>query len=88
MQAREWNEIDSGLPHVRVELAGESERSSRAAHGHRHKVIEVAEGRGGQLKGAEADIVKSLVVKDDALVSILDQLVHGEGGVVGLKNDI
>ena len=51
-------------------------------------MIEVAEGRGRQLKGAEADIVKSLVVKDDALVSILDQLVHGEGGVVGLKNDI
>jgi hypothetical protein len=43
---------------------------------------------GGELESAEADIVEGLVVKDHALVSVLDKLVDGEGGVVGLNDGV
>ena len=36
----------------------------------------------------EADVVEGLVVDTVGLVSVLDQLVDGEGGVVGLHNGV
>ena len=36
----------------------------------------------------EADVVESLVVDAEALVSVLHQLVDGEGGVVGLHHGV
>jgi len=33
-----------------------------------------------------ADVVESLVVNDVALVGVLNQLMEGESGVVGLDN--
>ena len=51
-------------------------------------MIQVAESGVCQLKGAEANVIKCLIVKDDALVSILDQLMHGKSGIVSLKDDI
>jgi len=36
----------------------------------------------------EADVVEGLVVDAEGLVRVLDQLVHGEGGVVRLDNGI
>ena len=38
-------------------------------------MVEVSEGGGSQLQGAEADVVQGLVIEDHALVCILDQLV-------------
>ena len=49
-------------------------------------MIEVAVGGGGQLQGAEADVVQRLVVNAECLVSVLNQLVDGEGGVVGFHH--
>ena len=36
----------------------------------------------------EADVVESLVVNTVGLVGVLDQLVDGQGGVVGLHNGV
>ena len=51
-------------------------------------MVEVAEGGRGQLERAEADVVQRLVVQDHALVRVLHQLVHGQGGVVGLHHGV
>ena len=51
-------------------------------------MVEVAIGGGGQLQGAEADVVQRLVVDAVRLVSVLDQLVDREGGVVGLHHGV
>jgi hypothetical protein len=49
-------------------------------------VVEIAIGGSGELERAEADIVQSLVINAEGLVGVLNELVDGEGGVVGLKN--
>eukprot|EP00953_Heterococcus_sp_UTEX-ZZ885_P024434 13366-Heterococcus_DN1.PRE.2 len=36
----------------------------------------------------EADVVQGFVVEGEALVSVLNQLVHRQGGVVGLRNSV
>mmetsp|Transcript_3263 Transcript_3263/g.5367 ORF Transcript_3263/g.5367 Transcript_3263/m.5367 type:complete len:233 (+) Transcript_3263:1320-2018(+) len=51
-------------------------------------MVKVTEGGGGELKGAEADIVESLVIEDHALIGVLNELMNGEGGVVGLNDGI
>ena len=51
-------------------------------------MVEVSVGGGGQLQGPEADVVQGLVVDAERLVRVLDQLVHGEGGVVGLHHGV
>ena len=51
-------------------------------------MVEVSIGGGGQLQGPEADVVQGLVVDAERLVRVLDQLVHREGGVVGLHNGV
>ena len=52
------------------------------------EVVEAAVGGGGQLPGPEVDVVESLVVDAVGLVGVLDQLVDGEGGVVGLDDGV
>jgi hypothetical protein len=43
-------------------------------------VVQVTVGRGGQLEGAETDVVQGFVVEDHDFIGVLDQLVDGEGG--------
>ena len=43
---------------------------------------------GGELEGVEADIIKGLVVEYHALISILNELVDGKGGVVRLNYNV
>lgn len=42
----------------------------------------------GELESAETDIVEGFIVKNHALVGVLDQLVDGEGGVVRLNHGV
>jgi len=51
-------------------------------------VVQVAEGGGGELEGSEADVVQSFVVDAHGLVGVLDKLVDGERGVVGLDDGV
>merc|ERR1712205_22390 len=88
VEAGEGHDVDGELAQVAVELAGEAQRARDARHDGRHKVVEVAEGRGGELQSAEADVVQGLVVDAEALVSVLDKLVHRQGGVVGLHDRV
>jgi len=51
-------------------------------------VVQVALSGGGQLQRAEADVLQGLVVDDLHLVGVFDQLVHGQGGIVGLDHGV
>ena len=51
-------------------------------HGEGHKVVEVPVGGGGQLQGAEADVIEGFIVNAKGLVCVLDKLVDGQGCVV------
>ena len=51
-------------------------------------MVKITIGWGGELEGSEADIVKGFIVNDHALVGVLDQLMDGQGGVVGLNDGI
>jgi hypothetical protein len=43
---------------------------------------------GGELKGSEADIVKSLVIESETLISILNKLMDRKGTVIWLHDGI
>ncbi|GIX60839.1 cell differentiation protein [Babesia caballi] len=84
----EGDQVDGELPEVGVELARETQGAGHAGHGGRDQVVEVAVGGRGELEGAETDVVQRLVVDDLDLVGVLDELVHGERGVVGLHDGV
>lgn len=51
-------------------------------------MVEIAIGGGGELERPEADIVESLVINAERLIRVLDELMHGEGGIVRLDDGV
>mmetsp|Transcript_3264 Transcript_3264/g.5371 ORF Transcript_3264/g.5371 Transcript_3264/m.5371 type:complete len:455 (+) Transcript_3264:329-1693(+) len=88
VETGEGDKVDGKLTEISVELTGEAEAAGDAGHDGGDKMVKVTEGGGGELKGAEADIVESLVIEDHALIGVLNELMNGEGGVVGLNDGI
>merc|ERR1719399_1022340 len=88
METGEGDEVNSELSQVGVELTGEAEAAGDTGEGSRDQVVKITVGGGGELEGCEADIVESLVVNAHDLVGVLDELMDGEGGVVGLNDGV
>ncbi len=88
VKSGEGDEVDSQLSEITVELTWESEAASDTGHGSRDQMVEISVGGSGELEGSETDIVEGLVVDDHALVSVLNKLMDGEGGVVGLDDSV
>ena len=88
MKTWEWDEVDSELSQVRVELTWESQAASDTGKGGGHEMVEITVGWGGELEGSEADIVKSLVINAHDLIGVLDELMDREGGVVWLNDGL
>ena len=51
-------------------------------------MVEISVSGRGEFERAEADVVERFVVDAVGLVCVLDQLVDGEGGVVGLHHSV
>ena len=51
-------------------------------------MVQITIGWGGEFQGSEANVIQSLVIDTVGLVSVLNELVDGQGGVVGLDNGI
>ena len=51
-------------------------------------MVEVPVGGGGQLQGAEADVIECFVVNAESLVCVLDKLVDGQGCVVRFHHGV
>merc|ERR1719438_267582 len=88
VESGEWNHVDRKLPEVSIELTWEPEASGHSRHGQGDQMVEVTIGGGGELQGSEADGIESLVVNTIGLISVLDQLVNREGGVVWLYHGV
>merc|ERR1719446_43452 len=88
VQAWEWDQVDSNLAEIAVELTWEAKAACDTTHGCGDEMIQVSIGWGGQLQRAEADVIEGLVVKQEALVSVLNELVEGEHCVVRLHNSV
>ena len=88
MESREGDQVDSQLSEIRVELTGESKAASNSGHGSGDEMVEITVCRGGELESSEADIVEGFVVNDHALISVFNQLMDREGGVVRLNNGV
>ena len=88
MESREWDEVDSELSEIGVELTWESEAASDTGEGSRDQMVKITVGWGGELEGSEADIIKSFVINAHNLIGVLDKLMDREGGVVWLNDGI
>merc|ERR1719461_1158249 len=88
VESGEWNHVDRQLPEVSIELTWEPEASGHSRHGQGDQMVEVTIGGGGELQGSEADVIESLVVNTIGLISVLNQLVNREGGVVWLYHGV
>jgi len=88
MKTRERNHVHGQLAKIAVELTRETKGAGGTADSSRHEMVKITVGRGGQLQGAEADIVKGLVIKREALVRVLHKLMHGKGAVIRLNHGI
>ena len=88
MESREWDEVDSKLSQIGVELTWESEAAGNTGESGRDEMVKITVGWGGELEGSEADIVEGLVVNAHDVVGVLDELMDGEGGVVWLNNGV
>ena len=51
-------------------------------------MVKITVGGGGELKGSEADIIKSFVINAHNLIGVFDQLMDREGGIVWLNDGI
>ena len=85
---RERNHVHRQLPQVRVQLAREAERGCDPTHGERHEMIKISIGWVDEFEGPEANVVESFVVDAVGFVCVLDELVHGEGGVVRFHHSV
>lgn len=88
METGEGNHVDGELAEIGVELAGETEGDGNAGHDGGDEVVKIAIRGVGELESPHADVVESLVVNAEGLVGVLNELMDGEGGVVGLDNGI
>merc|ERR1719326_1319453 len=88
METGEWHQVDSELSEIRVQLTWESEAAGDTGESGGHEMVKITIGWGGQLEGSEADIVEGLVVNAHDIIGVLDKLMDGEGGVVGLDDGI
>merc|ERR1719502_1253332 len=88
MESREWDEVDSELSEIGVELTWESEAAGNTGESSGDEMVKITVGWGGELEGSEADIVKGLVINAHNLIGVLNKLMDGEGGVVWLNNGV
>ena len=88
MKTWEWDQVDGELSQVGVELTWESEAAGNTGEGGGNEMVKITIGWGGELEGSEADIVKSLVIKSETLISILNKLMDRKGTVIWLHDGI
>merc|ERR1719213_41538 len=88
VETGEGDQVDSELAEIGVELTGEAEAAGNTGDSGGHEMVKITVGGGGELEGTEADIVEGLVINAHNLVGVLDELMDGEGGVVGLNDGV
>ena len=75
METGERDQVDSELSQVRVELTWETETAGDTGEGGRDEMVKITISWGGELKGSEADIIKSFVINAHNLIGVFDELM-------------
>jgi hypothetical protein len=88
VETRVRDQVDGDLSEIAVELTRESERAGGARDGGADQVVQVTICGGGELEGAEADVLESLIVDAEGLISVLANLVNRESAVVWLNDSV
>mmetsp|Transcript_151135 Transcript_151135/g.278615 ORF Transcript_151135/g.278615 Transcript_151135/m.278615 type:complete len:209 (+) Transcript_151135:253-879(+) len=76
VQAWEGDQIHSNLAQITVQLAWEAQACCDTRHCRGDKVVQVSVCGRGELQCAKANVIQSFIIKKEALVRILDQLVE------------
>merc|ERR1712007_319355 len=71
METWEWDQVNSELSEIGVELTWESEAAGNTGESGGNEMVKITIGWGGELEGSEADIVESLVINDHDLIGVL-----------------
>ena len=88
VETREGHHVDGQFAKISVQLARKSKTGGDAGHGSRDEMVEITIGGCAQLQGTEADVVEGLVVDTEALIRVLHQLMHREGGIVWFHHGV
>jgi len=88
MESGEGDQVNGELSEIGVELTGETEAASNTGKSSGNEMVKITVGRGGELEGSEADVIEGLVVNAHDLIGVLNELMHGEGGVVRLNDGV
>ena len=88
VQARKRDHVDRQFSEIGVQLTWKAKTGGHTRHRGRDEMIQIAIGGCCQLQRAKADVVQRFVVDAVGLVSVLDQLMNGESGVVGLNDSV
>ena len=51
-------------------------------------MVQITIGRSGEFQGTETDVIKSLIVNAESLISVFHKLVNGEGGIIGFYDGV
>ena len=86
MDSGVWDEVGLELSDIDVKGTVESEGGGQGGDDLSDESVEVGVGGSLNIEGSSADIVDGLVVKHDGDVSMLEERVSGQDGVVWLNN--
>ena len=75
MKSWEWDQVNGELSEIGVKLTWESEAASDTGESSRDEMVKITIGWGGELKGSEADIIKSFVINNHTFIGIFDELM-------------
>merc|ERR1719263_2343875 len=78
MESWEWDQVNSELSEIGVKLTWESEAAGNTGESSRDEMVKITIGWGGELKGSEADIIKSFVINAHNLIGVLNKLMDRE----------
>merc|ERR1719453_1124456 len=82
MQAWKWDQVDSNLTKIAVELTWKAQAASDATDGRTHEVVEVTVCWCCELQGPEANVIQGLVIEEETFVRVLHELVERKDSVV------
>jgi hypothetical protein len=88
VETGEGDQVNGNLSKIGVKLTWETEAAGDTWEGSWDEMVKITVGWGGELEGSEADIVEGFVINAHNLISVFDELMDWEGGVVGLNDGV
>mmetsp|Transcript_5934 Transcript_5934/g.11583 ORF Transcript_5934/g.11583 Transcript_5934/m.11583 type:complete len:252 (+) Transcript_5934:210-965(+) len=88
VQSWEWNQIDSQLSQISIQLSWETKGRCDSRHDHRDEVVEISKAWVGELHAPEANVIQGFIIQNETLICILHELMNRQCCIVWLHNSI